>query len=76
MGMTPVGMAPTEQDWWSTNGFMPALNTSIDQMADLQLQQTQSNSPIIGDDYGGRRASINSNSELADWQEKVRVEVS
>lgn len=76
MGMAPMGMAQAEQEWWSATGYMPSLNTSMDQMAELQLQQTQSHSPITVDDYAGRRSSIHSNSDLADWQEKVRVEVS
>ena len=76
MGMHDAQLVQNEQEWWSANGFMPSLNTSIDQMGDLHLQNTQSHSPIGPDEFMSRRASMNSNSDLADWQEKVRVEVS
>lgn len=70
----------SEQDteWWNTSAMMPQLNTSMAMAADLELTQSASAtaSPVTPDDYTPRRVSVTSNPELADWLEKVRVEVS
>lgn len=76
MGMHDAQLAHNEQEWWSAHGFIPSLDTSLDQMGDLHLQNAQTHSPIGPDEFISRRASMDSNSDLADWQEKVRVEVS
>ena len=69
-------MPPTGQEWRSTSGLVLALNTSMDQMAVLQLQTTKNHSPITPDNYISGRDLLHSSSDLADWQEKVRIEVS
>ena len=70
------GLVPNT-NLWPSNGYMPNLDTSIDQMADLHLHTTFSNeSPVSPDDYAPRRTSQTSISEVSEWQEKVRVEVS
>ena len=62
---------------WPQNAMMPHLDTSISMMADLGLSLSAgaTASPITQDEYNPRRTSITSNSEIAEWQEKVRVEV-
>ena len=74
--MSPLSSQQT--DWWPSNTMMPLLDTSISMMGDLGLSQSAgaTGSPIQGDEYGLRRSSMASNPEIAEWQEKVRVEVS
>lgn len=65
-------------EWWPQHTMIPTLDTSIDMMADFGMSQSAGAavSPTLHDEYGTRRTSINSNPEIAEWQEKVRVEVS
>lgn len=63
---------------WSANTIMQPLSTTTDQMADLQLVQsnTATSSPIApAEDYMMRRTSVTSNQDLAEWQDKARTEV-
>jgi hypothetical protein len=65
-------------DWWNHNSILPMLNTSINMMAGMELAQSPGTgtSPITQEDYMPRRTSTASSVEIAEWQEKVRVEVS
>ena len=65
-------------EWWPQHTMIPTLDTSIDMMPDFGMSQSAGTalSPTLHDEYCTRRASMNSNSEIAEWQEKVRVEVS
>ena len=58
--------------------MMPSLDTSISMMAELGLSQSAgaTASPVTQEEYNPRRTSMASNPEIAEWQEKVRVEVS
>ena len=65
-------------EWWAVPEMMPPLDMSITMMAELGLSQSAgaSASPVLQDDYSTRRSSVASNPEVAEWQEKVRSEVS
>ncbi len=65
-------------EWWPPHAMMPTLDTSIDMMADFGMSQSAgaTASPALHDEYGARRTSVSGNPEIAEWQEKVRVEVS
>lgn len=74
--MLPV--SAQNPDWWSHGAMIPHINTSVDMLSNLELSRSAGliASPVSPDDMTPRRVSIASTPELADWQEKVRVEVS
>ena len=72
-------VSPQSSGWWPQNSMM-GLDTSMNMMADMGLSQSPNasatTSPTLQDDYDSRPLSIGSNSEIVEWQDKARVEVS
>ena len=70
---------PQNPEWWPPlTTMMPIVNTSINMMEEFGLPQSTgaAHSPITQTDDTRGGASVAGNQEIAEWQEKVRIEVS
>jgi hypothetical protein len=69
---------PPNHEWWASQPFLPHLDTSIDMLSGLGLSQSAGTtaSPILQEEFSPRRSSVASDTEVSEWQEKVRIEVS